>query len=420
MHQSLMKRINIYTSMKQGFLGLLLLLLSFSVYSQDFNYSAEVKTVEEDGFYRILLSADVCAKLNNLFYDVRLYDSKDKEVPYILVKEKFVNETDLFVEYDIIELEHVVELGYTRLVIHNTNKNSIDNIVLKVNNADVRKMLKLNGSYDNENWFVLKDNYQYNSISSSGNTSEIRVLNFPKTDYEYFELLIDDFFDRPINITKAGYYDHLREFGKFSEYASISWARKDTLKETLLQIDTKGKYIDKIEFDIEEPKYFQREADLYASHINPKNKIKRDFSRNLAHFTLKSNSPNSFSLNNIKQDTLLLRIHNNDNEALIINEIRFLQLNKYLSAELKANEKYQLRFSDKKAKKPNYDLKYFKDRIPQDASIVEVSSVVKIDKEKKATTSNNIDFSSYWLWIGIIVVAALLSYMSFKMVKEKG
>lgn len=405
--------------MRQRILIILVVLSSFSVYSQNFEYRAEVNPVEEDGFYRILLSADVTSKLNSQFYDVRLYDSNEKEVPYILVKEKFVNETELFVEYDIIELEHVAELGYTRLVINNTNKNTIDNIVLKVNNADVRKTLKLNGSYDNENWFVLKDNYQYNSISSNGNSSEIRVLNFPISDYQYYEILIDDFYDRPINITNAGYYDHLREYGKFSEYASISWVRKDTLKETLIRIDTKGNYIDKIEFDIEEPKYFYREADLYVSHTNPRNKIKRDFSKTLAHFTLKSNSTNSFNLNNTKQDTLLLRVYNNDNEGLTINRIRFLQLNKYLSAELKENEKYHLKFSDKKAKKPNYDLKYFKDRIPQDADVIEVSFVVKIDNEKKSTLSNNLDFSSYWLWIGIVLIAGLLSYMSYKMVKEK-
>ena len=73
----------------------------------------------------------------------------------------------------------------------------------------------------------------------------------------------------------------------------------------------------------------------------------------------------------------------------------------------------------KKAKKPKYDLNYFKDLIPEDAPLVEVSEVVKIEEKKRDLESNNLDFSSYWLWIGILFVAALLSYMSYKMVKEK-
>jgi hypothetical protein len=393
----------------------ILLVCSISIYGQNFEYKASIDSIEHIGFYKILLSPIINSTLNENFDDIRIFDKQHAEIPYILYKEKPLNEKELFVEYEIIEIEHIKKHRYTRLVIRNPKKTSISNIVLRIKNADVRKRLKLNASYDNKTWFVLKDNYYYNSIKGENNNSEIRILKFPKSDYEYYELLIDDYYDKPINIIQAGYYNTFNENGKFTTLKNIDWVRKDSLKETLITIVSKSHYIDKIALNITAPKYYHREALILLKQVNSKNK---KGIKTINSFTLESNNSNSIIIDNIKEDTLFIRIKNNDNEGLTIESISFYQLNKYLVAELNSSNTYHLLLSDEKADKPIYDLHYFKDSIPDYLQIINTHSIEKLDI-KEIGKDENFSISKYWLWISIILIALLLSYMSIKMLKEE-
>ncbi len=397
---------------------LIFVFLTYISHGQNFDYKADVSKVSENGFCKILLSQEVTSKLKNDFSDVRIYNSQNIEVPYILRAENAINEKELFFEYKIIEKKHFKRKGYTRIVIHNPTKNKINNIVLRIKNADVRKQLKLNASYDNENWYVLKDKYYYNSINSYNETSEIRVLNFPLSDYEYYELLIEDFYDKPINITQAGFYDLVKENGKYSEIKNTSFSISNIKKETIIKIPVNNNYIDKISFKISNPKYYHRSAEIYVKKTVNERKHKKVYESHIGSFNIISNSSNSFNIRNLQTDTLFVKIQNNDNQALKIDYVKLYQLNKYLITELSSEDTYTLKFSDKKARKPVYDLEYFAEKIPEQLNVLEVSNIKQISKTK-TNKSNNINFSSYWLWISVIGIAALLGYMSYSMIREK-
>lgn len=396
----------------------LLTILSWSLQGQNFGYKVNVDSVLESGYSNILLSPEITSKMNAPFFDIRLYDAKKNEVPYLFHQEQRTNEQDLFVEYKIIEKQHFKNHYYTRLVIQNPNKTKINNIVLRIKNADVRKRLKLNASYDNKNWYVLKDNYYYNSIVSENNTSEIRVLNFPLSDYTYYELLIKDYFDNPINILQAGYYNRVVENGKYSILKKIIYTSTEIKKETIIAIPTKGNYVDQISFEIDASKYYLREAEVYVLRDSKRKNQTTRKEETISTFNLVSNSRNTLFLDNIKEDTLFIRIKNNDDAPLKINNINLFQLNKYLTAELTANQSYHLLFSDKNAQKPNYDLKYFADSIPTNIKVIGTGGVEKISNSETAKTTSGFSLEKYWLWIVIIVVAALLFYMSVSLVKE--
>jgi len=403
--------------MKNIFLSILII-TTFVSFGQSFDYQVDILKNNSDGFCKILLSQDVTLKLKSDFTDVRIYNYENIEVPYLLRTENSVNEKELFFEYKIIEKKHFKRRGYTRIIIHNPSKNKINNIVLRIKNADVRKQLKLNASNDNKNWYVLKDKYYYNSINSYDETAEIRVLNFPLSDYEYYELLIDDFYDKPINITQAGYYDLVTENGKYSEIKNTSFLVSNIKKETIIKIPVNNNYIDKISFKISNPKYYKRNAEIYIKETIKKRKHTKVYERNIASFNLISNSSNSLTVRNLQIDTLFVRIQNNDNQALQIDDIKLFQLNKYLIAELSSESSYKLKFSDKNAKKAIYDLQYFSDKIPENLKVLEVSNITQISKTKD-NKSNNINFSNYWLWISVIGIAGLLGYMSYSMIKDK-
>jgi hypothetical protein len=403
--------------MKKIFL-LVITAISIIGYSQNFNYKVELNKVDSTHYYKIQLSPKITSKLKADFSDIRLYNENNIEIPYIFQVENITNEKELFSEYKIISIEHFKRHSYTRIVIQNPNKTKINNIALRIKNADVRKHLKLNASYDNENWYVLKDNYYYNSINNSENTSEIRIMNFPFSDYEYYELLIGDYFDKPINITQAGYYNTIKENGKYTKIKDVEYSIEDTLKETIVKIITNGNYIDKIYFDIDSPKYYYRDAKVYVKKTEKRLKKINSYNKNIAYSKLISNSNNTVFFNNLNEDTIFIRIENKDNYPLQINDIKLFQLNKYLISELDSSNVYHLNYKNKNVKTPDYDLIHFIDKIPTDLQTISAKKPTKIDY-KETDNNTNFNLSDYWLWIIVGVIAIVLFYMSYKMVKEK-
>ena len=93
-------------------------------------------------------------------------------------------------------------------------------------------------------------------------------------------------------------------------------------------------------------------------------------------------------------------------------------MNKYITAELDTQNMYCLKFSDKNTGKPNYDLKYFTDNIPDNLKVISTKLPEKISKTDELGGRGNFNIRNYWLWISIILIAVLLSYMSFTMIRE--
>jgi len=198
-------------------------LLCFTIFSllgakaQQFNWQASLAPVSSDGYYKILLSPEIVSKLNDNLGDIRLYSIDNKEIPYVNEVEVPFETKDYFVEYKIIEKKELTSWPYyTRLVIHNPKKTEISNIQLVIRNTDVSKSLKLSGSDDNKNWYSIKDSYRFHSMYSDETTSVIKIIDFPVSNYEYYEILIDDWKNNPINIVKAGYFNTSIEKGKYS------------------------------------------------------------------------------------------------------------------------------------------------------------------------------------------------------------
>ncbi len=408
--------------MKNKFFFFIILnvLWSFSAYSQGFSKVARFTNSNGSGFANIWLSPEINSKLSYDFHDLRIYNSKNKEIPYILQSEKIQNHTVFFREYKIIEKKHYAAENYTRIIIHNSEKKVIDNISVIIKNAEVKKWLKLNGSDDNKTYYVLNDNYIYNSEPNVDGTSEIKVLHFPTTDYEYLELLVSDYFDKPINVLTVGYYDYQIENGLYSEIKIANYEQSENNEKQESTINfafAESQYIDKIEFQFEGPTYYLRNAELFyeVQVLNKKQKAIKEWQL-LESFEINSYSNATILTDNLKAEKFKLVIKNNDNEVLKIKSIKARQLTKYITAELEKDEEYTIKFSNSEAKKPNYDLKFFTDSIDKNLPLIKVNSIQEIS-QAQIPTSKSI-FTSTYVWVILSFVVLGLGFMSFKMMKD--
>ena len=146
--------------MSRWFLGLLLTLwlTSLSSQGQPFAFRAAVSRVAQDGFYRIALPPTVVGQLNDQLSDVRLYDGTARETPYLLKRESPVQYQTRFQPYEVVS-KVITPRVSTVLVLRNAAKSRINNLSLIIQNANVRKSIRLAGSNDARTWYVIQDDY---------------------------------------------------------------------------------------------------------------------------------------------------------------------------------------------------------------------------------------------------------------------
>ncbi|WP_162054946.1 DUF3999 family protein [Pontibacter pamirensis] len=400
----------------------ILLLLSGSTFAkaQEYEWKAPVAPAPEKGYYRILLSPEVRGNLQADLSDVRLINEQQQEVPYLLRSEQPVQYKKLFKPYIILHYDRDKDCC-SELLIENTDKRKIDNISLLIKNADVQKQVRLSGSDDRENWFVLKAQDVLHTLNSTESTARLRLLEFPLNDYRYLRLQLNDSSSAPLNILQAGYYDTQTETGQYTAIPVQQVTRTDSARYTYIRLQFAGPaYPEQLDMNITSPALYLREGYVIAGKATPTRKRKRR--RRLSetepvrvNFTLNANAPARIALPRRQVQELTIVIDNADNPPLQIADITPLQFNRYLVANLEANETYTLYFGDKDAAAPLYDLEFFSDSIPSDLPVLMTTNIHTVTERQQATGWNA---SKFLLWAAIGVVVAGLGYMTVRMLRE--
>ena len=389
--------------------------------AQDFTYNATIETVDSAGFHQVILDPFLLGHVNSFEGDIRVYDQNNQEIPYILTQESASSSTAIFREYEIIE-KHFKENEVSYLVFHNPEKKEVNNISIIVQNTDVKKRARLSGSNDNKKWFVIKNNYLLHSMHSNKETTDLKILNFPLSDFEYFKLEINDYWKLPINILRVGYYDYEYLEGKVTSFnPPIIWD-KDSAKTSYYELQFKDKkYFENLQFIITGTGYYRRYTTIYEKKTRTgKHNKKSDYFSQVASFELNSNSQNIVSLGRITADTLYVEVQNLDDQPLEIKECKASYLNKYLVLDLQPNKTYTIKFGDNQLSKPKYDLASFQDKIPGNLTVINHEKPARIKVDIPTPKAKSIFDNKYLIWVIIAFAGGMLAFVSFKMVKEIG
>ncbi len=399
--------------MKKFIILVIFILSNYGGFAQEFKWQTTLPKVEKNGFYSIILSPDITSRLRSDMADIRLYHHQS-EIPYLFQQEKAIDEKLLFREYKILSNE-VVKNCCTILTLQGDTDQSINNISLMIRNADVRKKARLSGSDDQENWYVIRDKYQIESIYSQKQTYEVRVLDFPLSNYAFYRLEISDSTSSPLQILQAGYYDTEAEKGKYLQIENVKVVRQDsTDKQSYLWISYPSpQVIDKISFTIDQPALYFRNAKVCRIRYDKRN---RKHLEPVQYIELRSNQEREYNIQLMEKEFCIV-IDNQDNPPLTISGFQAFQLTRYITASLKAGETYHIKFGDPDLRRPNYDLMYYKDSIPDQTQMVKtlnitpIAAVVEPPQDSLFTSRN-------WIWLAIILVISLLGYMSWRMIGD--
>ncbi|MDH5367496.1 MAG: hypothetical protein OEW67_10945 [Cyclobacteriaceae bacterium] len=389
---------------------------------QEYTYKADVASINETAYYKIVLSPELLGKLKTDQSDLRIFDNNGKEQPYLRHQELEVSSTSLFKEYEIIEKEYK-EDAISHLIFHNPEKREIDNVSFIVKNTDVQKRARLSGSDDQENWYVIKDNYLLHAMHSKNATSELKILNFPLSDYTYFRLEINDNWRLPINILKVGYYDTHLIKGISTEFDYPIAHQKDSLKTSFVKLElSEKKYLEKLSIKVSGADYYSRYTNVLVKKERLNSKKKEEvFFQSIGTFELNSNSRNEVDLGGLSVKDLYLEIDNKDNQPLIVEKVTASYLNQYAVVELEPQTNYTLKFGDKNLRSPEYDLVAFENKIIPGTTKISHSEVISLMplKETKVKAPSIFE-NDYFIWFVIGAVGIVLGLISVKMIKEMG
>lgn len=401
--------------MKKLIINFLLMLPLCGALAQPFDWTAKLTIPDSTAFYKIPLPPEVLGKLNPQFTDLRIYDGQQKEVPYLLKKDQHKITKNVFHPYEITKVEHS-ENGSTIIVIHNSKRDKINNLCLRVNNFDTRKFAKLTGSNNQIDWYAIKDDYVFSSVQSSSEPSVIKVINFPHSKYEYYRLEILDWFTDPIHVLSAGYFDTHLKYGNYYQIdASITQVDSIELQQTWVKLQFPFvPNCEKIKVEIEGPSFYNRIARLCKRAKDKKGNVSYI---DLIRFSLISNRELMVDVGNIRTEELYIVVENNDNPPLQIKGVTGYQLHNYLVAHLQTGENYHIEFGNDNVKPPVYDIGYFNSKIPENIPQLEMNSVQLTSLIK---TEDKHVISTLWIWITIAGVALLVGGMTYKMIREMG
>lgn len=396
--------------------------LALQLVSQSQKYAFVVTGIKENSLYKIPLSPVCKQYMSDDIHDVRIYDSKQHEVPYVLLSEPLLKSKSDFVPYEIVSQEHFK--SYSEIIILNKNKDKISNIAFNINNSDAYKYCSIEGSDDNTQWYSISELQELSLLYNDVYTNQYKGIYFPLSDYKYFRLTVEDWNSHPLKINSAGYFRNSVIAGKLYDVLFSKTITEDPKNKTTtvsLKFNN-NQSVNRLDFKIAGPRLYKRHALIYAKRERTYKNKTEQYTENLVEFELSSDGSLLIDVPRLNEKELFIEIQNKDNPPLEIESIKCLQQASYLVCDLNAKENYTLKSGDVQLHAPEYDLINFVSQIPQLLPEATLGTVTPIASTETKVVQKEISFfeTPQFLWICLGIGCIIIFIFSKSLLKDMG
>lgn len=412
------------------------------LHAQHFRWEASVNPVGTEGYTRILLSPEVTGQTRDPFLDIRIYDNDSVQVPFLGVYDKIVKGTDRFVEYPITDKSDRPDNCWITVMNPLSISDKLGHLVLEVNNTDASRRMTLTGSYDNNTWFAIKDEFTTTYYETYDNgvekTSNLVRFDFPLSDYRYYRFSFDNWsewwqnYQAPVFVARAGIMVPVNAGSikdNLVEVPGVTITQSENAQLKMTEVDvvfTDSQFVDYLRFELipSNPSgKFHRGARLYVLSVDSTSLGKETPMQTLlSSIVLSSHGLNELPVYGFKVKHLLLRIVNEDDAPLHIQAVHALQVKRYLLAYLEPGINYVVRFGNDSLQWPQYDLRYLGDSLAMhEMPVITVGPRKRLPDPPSPKIDpgvNSIFQDKRAIWGAIIIVILVLGWMSAKMLRE--
>lgn len=377
-----------------------------------------IERVEEKGFHRILIAPEVRSASNENFDFLRIYDDEKKEIPYVVDFNKdyfFSNRYSPLRISDQKQFKDSVSYYIVNVV---QNMKYCSELSLKIANTGLTKEYNISGSDDGIHWFGLVMNSMLYDLNDFQNTYVRKTVSFPNNSYKFLKIEFIDKNSMPIKLLEVGYFigDEKIEPTTVLEVFKHKIIEDKTNKKTIIKFSADNLYtVDGIAFNFKNSRFF-RKASVFIKETRSVKKKSEIYRKSVATFNLDSNSANSFKWESFQAKDFEIEIDNLDNEPLEIKEIKLLQHQFYLIADLDVSKNYEI-VVDSTLSKPQYDLVKFLPIDLTQLNVIRISDFKKISSNKASITQQFWQ-TKWFLWTAIVVAGLIIGYFAFGLLKE--
>lgn len=372
-------------------------------------------TVKEKQYHQIDIPQSFRSIIASDIGKIRIKNSKGTEIPFILKTNTIASQEFLKVAHNIVNSD-----TSQIITIENTSGEKREDILIKIANSTGAKLYKIEGSDDNLKWYNVVNKATLKNLQDESQTFVNKRIEFPKNQYRYLKIIIDNKSSAALNILDVGKIINSSTHPQYEVLDNVKFTNVlNTKSKTSNIVVSKNGYspVDQIEFQISNPKDYNREMELfYIEEQNTKGK-KIAINQNNQIFYL--NSVNSQKLDlqlNTYPEKFNITIHNEDNIPLDITAINLYQQKLSLIAYVEPNETYSLE-ADKNWDMPNYDLNNIDLKLPIKLSKVAISNIETIQSD--STENKDSLLNSKWiLIICSILGVAIVFYFGGSILKD--
>jgi len=367
---------------------------------------------------RIDLPVDIYNKLNKNLSDVRIYqilpNNDTLELPYVLVKSM---DQSRKIDFQLLnQSKRSLGASYT---FHLDEKEVINEIYLDLNNSNFDWKIILEGSENQKSWSTILDDYRIVAIDDLSGEYRFTTLVFPESNFEYYRVTLKT--NEEVKLDKATLNLENSEQHRYNTLPIASQLIESNTKdkESIINIDLGKMYkVDHIELDINTDGDYYRPIDILVQHDSTLINKKWNYHyRSVYRGTLSSLQASRFNLSASLARKIQIKIKNFDNQALQIGDIRIKSRIQSLYSRISSDTQLFLCYGKSDARSPNYDLKYFKDKIEFNGQSMNlgIETYKPIPKDSIEPLFTN----KWWLWVLLFSLVAGLGWVSLKMLQEK-
>lgn len=384
-------------------------------------YQVDIDEVAKNGFYKIYLTPEISSKLQQNFPDVRIVNDNKEEIPFLYRSDRTVTDSATKEELKIIKNKHKIFKRITELVVESDSLRQVDNFILDISNKTVKNRLKITGSFDRKTWYQIKKSFAVQAVYGD-TVTKLLLTNIPSVSFKYYKFTFNDYKDESIDVSRVYAISSPDVHKDYFELPKPLIKHKDTLDKTIINFRFSDSYfIDKISFHIKGSRYYFRRATIYKEVEKTRNNVGVLYFDDIRKvFFLGSDRNNSVILPRFKAKKLKMVVNNKDNIPIRIIDVKAYQLKNYLITYLKTGKHYILKFGNRVAEFPVYDLTYFQENIPKEIPIVKTLDLKQVYTEKNGLKNKKLwQIPSYYLWIGVGIVGGILLLLTLRMLIDQ-
>ena len=377
----------------------------------------EINEVKQSGLQLVLLSPEIIAAANNNIDYLRITHTKTgAEMPFASYA---IHETFKKSWIDFPLVSKIKNDSVSSYVISNAKQLKINELFIFIANSSVSKNVNVSGSNDGNEWFGLLQNYSLSNLSDSKSPQVEKNIVLPLNNYKFLKIDFDDKKSLPVEAKSFGMYQTKVNFvtrlelDNFNKTIQLDAPKKESLIYISFE---KPHLISRIDFDIRSDLYFRNARILVNRERKIKNKSQK-YQDEFFSFVLNSKTKNSFEFPEIFEKEIIIEIDNQDNPPLGIENIKLFQTPKYIIANLKQNETYEIKVSTA-YEKPSYDIVNFLPKELDSLSIVTVENFNIIQNEAEIAEPKSFWQTQWFLWSAIILAGISIGYFALGLLKD--